>query len=106
MKKIKRALISVWDKTNIVELAKFLSQNNIEIVSTGGTKKILENEGISVLSVTELTKQEEIMDGRVKTLHPVIFGGILADRKNEKHLSDLGYKNPAQLVQTLWAVVK
>ena len=46
MKKIKRALISVWDKTNIVELAKFLSQNNIEIVSTGGTKKILENEGI------------------------------------------------------------
>ena len=61
MSKIKRALISVWDKNGIVELAKFLSQNNIEIVSTGGTKTIIEESGIPVISVYEITKQKEII---------------------------------------------
>ena len=89
MNKIKRALISVWNKDGIVKLAKFLFENNIEIVSTGGTKRVIEESGIPVISVTEITKQKEIMDGRVKTLHPMIFGGILADRNNKKHISDL-----------------
>jgi len=89
MNKIKTALISVWDKTGIVDLAKFLDENNIEIISTGGTKKILEDNGINVTSVSDITKQKEVMNGRVKTLHPKIFGGILADRNNESHLNDL-----------------
>ena len=89
MNKIKTALISVWDKTGIVDLAKFLNEKNIEIISTGGTKKILEDNGINVIPVSEVTKQKEVMNGRVKTLHPKIFGGILADRNNEKHLNDL-----------------
>ena len=89
MNKIKRALISVWDKTDIVTLAKFLIKNRIEIYSTGGTKKILEKNNIKVTSISDITKQSEIMDGRVKTLHPRIFGGILADRKNEQHILDL-----------------
>ena len=89
MNKIKTALISVWDKTGIVDLAKFLDKNNIDIISTGGTKKILKENNINVISVTKLTKQKEVMDGRVKTLHPKIFGGILADRNNETHIDDL-----------------
>jgi len=89
MRKIKKAVISVWDKTHIVKLAKFLSSNNIEIISTGGTKKILEQSNIPVRSVSSLTKQKEIMDGRVKTIHPNLFGGILADRSNENHIEDL-----------------
>ena len=89
MNKIKTALISVWDKTNIIELANFLQKNNIEIISTGGTKKILEENNINVISVNDITGQKEIMNGRVKTLHPKIFGGILADRDNENHIDDL-----------------
>ena len=89
MNKIKRALISVWDKTDVVILAKFLIENGIEIYSTGGTKEILEKNNIKVISISNLTKQGEIMDGRVKTLHPKIFGGILADRKNNQHIKDL-----------------
>ena len=89
MNKIKTALISVWDKTNIIELAKFLNENNIEIISTGGTKKILEKNNINVTSVGDITNQKEVMNGRVKTLHPKIFGGILADRNNQNHINDL-----------------
>ena len=89
MKKIKKALISVWDKQGILELANFLVQNDVEIFSTGGTKKELENNNIKVSSVSSLTNQREIMDGRVKTLHPKIFGGVLADRNNANHLKDL-----------------
>ena len=89
MNRIKTALISVWDKTGVIDLAKFLNENNIEIISTGGTKKMLEDNGINVISVSDITNQKEVMDGRVKTLHPKIFGGILADRANENHLDDL-----------------
>ena len=89
MSEIKKALISVWDKTNIIPLAKFLVENDVEIYSTGGTKKILEENNIRVISISKITEQDEIMDGRVKTLHPRIFGGILADRNNEQHIADL-----------------
>jgi len=86
---LKRALLSVWDKTHIVKLAKFLIDNHVEIISTGGTKKKLEDNGIKVTSISSITEFDEVMNGRVKTLHPKIFGGILADRKNENHLIDL-----------------
>ena len=86
---IKRALISVWNKDGIVELGQFLSDNDVEILSTGGTKRILEENGISVTPVSDITGTGSVMDGRVKTLDPKIFGGILADRKNPSHLSDL-----------------
>ncbi len=86
---MKRALISVWNKDYIVELAKFLVKQQFEIISTGGTKKILLENNIKVTSISEVTNFNEIMDGRVKTLHPKIFGGLLADRKNPNHLKDL-----------------
>jgi len=86
---LKRALISVWNKDNIVELAKFLVNQKFEIISTGGTKKTLLENNIKVRSISEITNFNEIMDGRVKTLHPKIFAGLLADRDNENHLKDL-----------------
>tara|TARA_Y100001936_G_scaffold56440_1_gene55338 strand:- start:10159 stop:11679 length:1521 start_codon:yes stop_codon:yes gene_type:complete len=86
---LKKALISVWDKKNVVELAKFLIGQKFEIISTGGTKKILLDNDIKVTSISELTNFDEIMNGRVKTLHPKIFGGLLADKKNKNHLKDL-----------------
>ena len=87
--KIKRALLSVWNKSNIAFLGTFLSDQNIEIVSTGGTKKALEDAGIRVIGIGDVTGISSVMDGRVKTLNPKIFGGILADRNNKKHLEDL-----------------
>ena len=85
----KKALISVWDKTGIVEFSKSLVERGFEILSTGGTKSLLEENDIPVTSVSDLTGFGSIMDGRVKTLHPKVFGGILADRKNNSHISDL-----------------
>ncbi|MBP2644902.1 MAG: purH [Firmicutes bacterium] len=83
--KIKRALISVSDKTGVVEFARALSIQGVEIISTGGTMKVLREAGIPVIYVSELTGFPEIMDGRVKTLNPYIHGGILAVRDNEEH---------------------
>ena len=93
MNNIKRALISVWDKTGIIKLAQFLVNNKIEIISTGGTKKTLEENHIPVTSVSDITNQDEIMNGRVKTLHPNLFGGIFADRNRKQHLYDLNKIN-------------
>ena len=81
---MKRALISVFDKTGIVDFAKFLVDNNFEIISTGGTKKLLQSKGLEVTSVSSITGIDAIMDGRVKTLNPKIFGGILAQKNNQK----------------------
>ena len=86
---IKRALISVWDKTGVLELAEFLAENNIEIISTCGTSKYLKENQISITPVSSITGLEAVMDGRVKTLNPKIFGGILADRSNSSHMNDL-----------------
>lgn len=86
---IKRALISVYDKTNIVEFANFLISKGVEIISTGGTYKLLKEEGLQVKEVAEVTGAEEMLDGRVKTLHPIIHGGILAIRENEEHMKTL-----------------
>ena len=73
-----RVLISVSDKTNIVDLAKELNKLDIEIVSTGGTSQVISDAEINVTSVDSVTLFPEMMGGRVKTLHPLIFGGILA----------------------------
>ncbi len=80
MNKIKRALISVSDKSGIVEFAKTIASQNIEILSTGGTAKLLSENNIAVIEVSDYTGFPEMMDGRVKTLHPKIHGGILARR--------------------------
>ena len=80
---IKRALISVSDKEGIIELGKVLVQNNIEIISTGGSAQTLREAGILVLEVSKYTSFPEIMGGRVKTLHPKIHGGILSRRSNK-----------------------
>ena len=77
---IRRALISVSDKTGLVELARALVQRNIEILSTGGTARVLADQGIAVREVASYTGFPEIMDGRVKTLHPKIHGGLLGRR--------------------------
>ena len=74
----KRALISVYDKTGILDFAKFLISKGIEIISTGGTYKYLKENNIEVIEVSKITNFEEMLDGRVKTLHPNIHGGILA----------------------------
>lgn len=82
---IKRALISVSDKSGVAELAKALSELGVEIISTGGTAKLLKEEGVEVIKVSDVTGFPEIMGGRVKTLHPKIHGGILAIRGNQEH---------------------
>ena len=84
-----KALISVSDKTGIVEFAKRLEQQGIEIISTGGTYKKLKEEGISVMEISELTGFPECLDGRVKTLHPIVHAGILARRDKEEHRKQL-----------------
>ena len=86
---IKRALISVSNKEGIVEFAKELKDLNIEIFSTGGTAKLLRGAGIEVKDVSEITGFPECLDGRVKTLHPAVHGGILAIRNNEEHIKTL-----------------
>lgn len=83
---IKRALISVWDKTNIVEFAEELSQLGIEIISTGGTRKHLSENGIKTTPIEKVTGFPQMMDGRVKTLHPKIHGAILGLRENKEHI--------------------
>lgn len=85
--KIKRALISVSDKTGVVEFARKLNEAGVEIISTGGTMKAIKEAGIPVMYVSDVTGFPEIMDGRVKTLNPYIHGGILAVRDNEAHLA-------------------
>ncbi len=87
--KIRRALISVSDKTGVVEFARKLHDAGIEIVSTGGTMKALKDAGVPVTYVSDVTGFPEIMDGRVKTLNPYIHGGILAVRDNPKHVREM-----------------
>jgi phosphoribosylaminoimidazolecarboxamide formyltransferase/IMP cyclohydrolase len=84
-RKIARALLSVSDKTGLIEFARALIGHGIELVSTGGTAKALKDAGLKVLDVSELTGFPEMMDGRVKTLHPKVHGGLLAMRDNKEH---------------------
>lgn len=86
---VRRALLSVFDKTGLIELAAYLDSIGIELVSTGGTRKALEDAGIPVTDVSGLTGFPEIMDGRVKTLHPGVHGGLLAIRDDPDHRAAL-----------------
>ena len=85
LRRAARALISVSDKTGLVDFAKALSARGVELVSTGGTRKALADAGLKVIDVSDLTGFPEMMDGRVKTLHPKVHGGLLAIRENPEH---------------------
>ncbi len=85
LRRASRALISVSDKSGLVEFARALADEGIELISTGGTRKALADAGLPVLEVSELTGFPEMMDGRLKTLHPKVHGGLLAVRDNEHH---------------------
>jgi len=86
-RKITRALLSVSDKTGLVPFAQELAKHDITLVSTDGTAKALREAGLAVVDVAEITGSPEMMDGRVKTLHPKIHGGLLAMRSNAEHVA-------------------
>src|SRR5690606_5122096 len=85
--RVRRALLSVSDKTGLIDFAKALHKHGVEILSTGGTAKAIAAEGIPVKDVSEVTGFPEIMDGRVKTLHPAVHGGLLAVRQDPAHIA-------------------
>ncbi|MDO9062216.1 MAG: bifunctional phosphoribosylaminoimidazolecarboxamide formyltransferase/IMP cyclohydrolase, partial [Bradyrhizobium sp.] len=85
-RRVTRALLSVSDKTGLIEFARALAGHGIELVSTGGTAKAIAAAGLAVKDVSELTGFPEMMDGRVKTLHPNVHGGLLALRDDDEHL--------------------
>lgn len=89
MAKIERALISVTDKAGVAEFARKLTTRGVEILSTGGTAKVLADDGVRVREVSDFTGFPEMLDGRVKTLHPKIHGGILFIRNNTTHLQEM-----------------
>jgi phosphoribosylaminoimidazolecarboxamide formyltransferase/IMP cyclohydrolase len=93
MKKIKTALISVSDKKNLKPLLNSLKKNNIKIISSGGTYKEIKKLKFKCLEVSEFTNSPEILEGRVKTLHPKIHAGILNKRKSKIHLRDIKNNN-------------
>ena len=93
LRKIERALVSVSDKTFVVEFARALTEFNVEIISTGGTAKTLRESGIAVTDISDVTGFPEMMDGRVKTLHPRVHGGLLALRDNPQHVAAMEQHN-------------
>ena len=92
LKKISRALISVSDKTNLEDLLQTLKRFNVEIISTGGTYQFIKDKGYECTEISSYTSFPEIMDGRVKTLHPKIHGGLLGDIDKKKSCSCNGKK--------------
>src|SRR5213078_1234431 len=87
MSKIQRAILSVTDKTGLVDFARKLAGLGVELISTGGTAKLLRDSGIRVKDISDLTGFPEMLDGRVKTLHPKVHGGILHMRSNPQHVA-------------------
>src|SRR4051794_41354539 len=85
MSKIHRGILSVTDKTGLVDFARKLSNMGVDLISTGGTAKLLRDSGIAVRDISDLTGFPEMMDGRVKTLHPKVHGGLLGVRDNPEH---------------------
>lgn len=86
---VRRALLSVWDKRGVIEFAQGLATRGVELVSTGGTARALREAGLDVIEVADVTGAPEILDGRVKTLHPAIHGGLLARRDLIEHMGTL-----------------
>jgi phosphoribosylaminoimidazolecarboxamide formyltransferase/IMP cyclohydrolase len=102
---VRRALLSVWDKAGLAELAKELHALGVELISTGSTARVVREAGVPVTEVSEVTGFPEIMDGRVKTLHPAIHGGLLADRSKAGHrdaLAQHGFEGIDLLVSNLY----
>ncbi|MBP7734543.1 MAG: IMP cyclohydrolase [Spirochaetes bacterium] len=93
MAKIKKALLSVSDKSGIVEFARELETYDVQFISTGGTARILRQNGLEIMDVADYTGYPEMMDGRVKTLHPKIHGGLFGVRSNPEHLHDMNEYN-------------
>src|SRR6202165_3501256 len=109
MSKIQRAILSVTDKTGLVDFARKLSALGIELVSTGGTAKLLCDSGVGVKDISELTGFPEMLDGRVKTLHPKVHGGILHRRENASHrtaVAEHGIEPIDMVVVNLYAFEK
>lgn len=106
---VRRALISVTDKAGVVEFAKGLQEMGVELLSTGGTAKVLRENGVKITEVSDYTGFPEMLDGRVKTLHPKIHGGILGIRDNEAHASTMkkhGIEPIDMVVVNLYAFAK
>jgi phosphoribosylaminoimidazolecarboxamide formyltransferase / IMP cyclohydrolase len=109
MRKIERAIISLTDKSGIAEFAKSLGGFGVEILSTGGTAKALRDAGVSVKDISEYTGFPEMLDGRVKTLHPKVHGGLLGMRDNPEHvklMKEHGIKNIDMVVVNLYQFEK
>src|SRR6516165_8886787 len=109
MPKIQRALLSVTDKTGLVDFARQLASMHVELISTGGTAKLLRDSGIAVKDISELTGFPEMLDGRVKTLHPKVHGGILHVRENPAHraaVAEHGIQPIDMVVVNLYAFEK
>jgi len=90
LRSIARALLSVSDKTGLIDFGRFLAEKGVEILSTGGTAKALRDAGVAVIEVADYTGFPEMLDGRVKTLHPKIHGGLLGQRGNAEHRAAMG----------------
>ncbi|OHD62727.1 MAG: IMP cyclohydrolase [Spirochaetes bacterium RBG_13_51_14] len=93
MAKINKALLSVSDKSGIIDFARELAKFNIQFISTGGTAGILRENGLEIMDVSDYTGYPEMMDGRVKTLHPKIHGGLLGKRSNPEHVREMKAHN-------------
>ncbi len=106
---IRRALVSVTDKAGLVDFAKGLQEYNVHLLSTGGTAKLLREQGVAITEVADYTGFPEMLDGRVKTLHPKIHGGILGIRENEVHVQTMaahGIEPIDMVVVNLYAFAK
>ncbi len=109
MGKIERAIISVTDKTGVVDFARSLAGFGVQILSTGGTAKAMRDGGVNVTDISEYTGFPEMLDGRVKTLHPKVHGGLLGMRSNPEHVNTMekhGIKNIDMLVVNLYQFEK
>ncbi len=109
MKKIERAIISVTDKSGVVEFARSLAKFGVEILSTGGTARAMREGGVEVIDISEYTGFPEMLDGRVKTLHPKVHGGLLGLRDNPEHVKTMkehGIKNIDLIVVNLYQFEK
>ena len=109
MAKIERAIISVTDKSDIVEFSRKLSDMGVEILSTGGTAKAIREGGVKVMDISEYTGFPEMLDGRVKTLHPKVHGGLLGVRSNPEHvkmMEENGISNIDLIVVNLYQFEK
>jgi phosphoribosylaminoimidazolecarboxamide formyltransferase/IMP cyclohydrolase len=109
MRKIERAIISVTDKSGVVEFAKSLSNFGVRILSTGGTARVLREGGLTVTDISDYTGFPEMLDGRVKTLHPKVHGGLLGMRDNPEHVKMMkahGIENIDLIVVNLYQFEK